>query len=466
MAAIVAANGDLGSSAISSQEKCSRNKRKFPADSPVLDTPDPSLMESAYHDYETISAEPLSSQELEKHVSLCSTCRALTHSLKEVLDLEDVRETDWSGMTETQLEELLLSNLDAAYKNAIKKITSYGYTESIAINALLNVGHCYGCKDPVASIAEHALEYLASGKAVDVSESENASEQIRKLEKTLLEDMVSVLMEMRPFISRGNAMWSLLMCDMNLSIACMMDTDTFSSSGYSGISGSSAVQLNSNCNSYGPSSLMSECNAPAGELNSSTHPPLSFSNETSSLASVPGLPSSRFYASGSVHGPYSHSEPLEENPLTSSKSLEENLFSHALPRSSLPREKPTGSKKRLASSSRDRCRSNQSDRNSRLHGYRSGSRSTKTSNLASVLLDKKNKSVSGFISNPKSSPQKLDKTIELASSESITTQTFSFTAGSSNIVSTGLDTVNKNPSLPPASIDASLLFRLVQTGHL
>ncbi|XP_042443934.1 putative E3 ubiquitin-protein ligase RF298 [Zingiber officinale] len=105
--------------------------------------------------------------------------------------------------------------------------------------------------------------------------------------------MVSVLMEMRPFISRGNAMWSLLMCDMNLSIACMMDTDTFSSSGFSGISGSSSVQLISNCNSYGPSSLMSECNASAGELNSSTHPPLSLSDETSSLASVPGLPSSR-----------------------------------------------------------------------------------------------------------------------------------------------------------------------------
>ncbi|KAG6472094.1 hypothetical protein ZIOFF_069549 [Zingiber officinale] len=84
--------------------------------------------------------------------------------------------------------------------------------------------------------------------------------------------MVSVLMEMRPFISRGNAMWSLLMCDMNLSIACMMDTDTFSSSGFSGISGSSSVQLISNCNSYGPSSLMSECNASAVNKNPSLPP--------------------------------------------------------------------------------------------------------------------------------------------------------------------------------------------------
>ncbi|KAG6466243.1 MND1-interacting protein 1-like [Zingiber officinale] len=454
--ATVDENGTLESPAVSSQDKCSRNKRKFPTDSPALDTLDPSVMESAYHDYGPFPTEASSSRDLDNHVSLCSTCRGLMHSLKEALYLEDARESYWSGMTETHLEEVLLSNLDAGYESVIKRITSYGYKESVAINALLNIGHCYGCKDPVVNIAEHALEYLASGKAVDVSERENGPEQIRKLERRLLDDMVDVLIEMRPFFGRGDAMWCLLMCDMNLSLACTMDSDTSSCSGYNGVSGHSASQLNTNCNSYGSGPVMSECNVPAGAPKSSTHPPCSSRDETSSLTSNAGLPSSQFYASRTVHGSYNHSENLKENSLSSSKSLEENVFSYALPISSFPREKSAGSKKWHASTSRARCRSNQSNRNGRVHADRSGSKLTKNSNLAKVLLHKKNKSVSGFISDPKSTPLKLDKTVELVSSESVTTQNFSFTAGSSNTVATGLDKISKNPSSPPASSDASL----------
>ncbi|WOK95970.1 hypothetical protein Cni_G04677 [Canna indica] len=448
MATMVAANSSLMSSPISSQNKCSRNKRKFPTDAPILDTSDPTLMENAYHDFESFPTEPLSSHDLEKHVSTCNTCRALTHSLKEVLDLEDVRETDWSGMTETELEELLLRTLDTAYKNAIRKITSYGYKEYIAINAILKVGRCYGCKDPIANIAEHALEYLASGKAVDISERENTSEQVGKLEKSLLEDMVNVLRETRPFFSRGDAMWSLLMCDMNLSHACTIENDTFSGLGCNDISGAPASQSTSGPNSNGSTiSATSESNVLAEKLNPPLiYPQNSFKAEMPTLDGVPGSTSSN-----------SSSEPLKDIPVSSSKSLEESLFSHTLSKSSLIREKPTGSKKPLAGSSRSRYRSNHSDRNGRIHGYRSASRLTKNSNLANLLYDKKNKPISGSISiDPKSSPLKLGKAPELAVSQSNITQTFSFTAGTSSTSSSDMDKVSKSPPLPAADIGSSL----------
>ncbi|THU57935.1 hypothetical protein C4D60_Mb03t08840 [Musa balbisiana] len=459
MATMVAASGSLGSSPMSNQEKCSRNKRKFQTDSPVLDPSDPSLMESAIHEYEPFPTGPLSNHDLEKHVSACSTCRALTHSLKEVLDLEDVKYTDWSGMMETQLEELLLSNLDIAFKSAIKKITLYGYKESVAINALLRIGRCYGCKDPVSNIVEHALEYLSSGKAVDISSRDNSSEDMRKLQKSLLEDMVNVLRKMRPFYSRGEAMWSLLIHDINLSHACITDGDTFSGSGCNEISRAPAVQSNVEPNTNGATtSVMVESNLPESDKlkPSITHPQITSKAEMPPLGGVPGLTSSKFYASSIVHGATSSSGPMKENPPSSSKSAEEEFRSQTVAKPSLTREKLAGSRKGLAGSSRNRYRSTHSERNNRGHGHRSASRLSKNSNLGNLLLDKKCKSISDSVSmDPKSSPLKLDKTVDLLTSQSYTTQNFSFTAGSS---SSGMDKVSNSASLLAANTDASLLL--------
>ncbi|CAL9111355.1 unnamed protein product [Musa textilis] len=57
--------------------------------------------------------------------------------------------------------------------------------------------------------------------------------------------------------------------------------------------------------------------------------------------------------------------------------------------------------------------------------------------------------------DPKSSPLKLDKTVDLLTSQSYTTQNFSFTAGSS---SSGMDKVSNSASLLAANTDASLLL--------
>ncbi|KAG6497184.1 MND1-interacting protein 1-like [Zingiber officinale] len=448
---MVAANDSLLSPTISSSDKCSRNKRKFLADTPILDIPDPSLKESPPQDYDPFPSEPF--EDFEAHVNTCNACRVISLSLKKTLEVEDGREADWSGMTETQLEDLLLSNLDTSYKNAIKKVTSYGYKESIAINAILDVGRCSSCNNPVVGIAEHALEFLASGKTVDVSERENASEQIKELEKSLLEDMIGLLREMQPFFSRGDAMWCLLMCDMNLSHACPNEIDPFCSSECKDVSGYSASRSISGCNSYKSTSVMSESNAASVKLNPSLfYPQTSLKAEAFSLGSISSLPS-QFYASDSVHGAL----PLKEPLVSSFTSLEKNLFSYSSPSPSLQSVKPAGSKKSFSSSSRNRYRSNHSERNGRVHGYRSGSRVTKTRNFTNLLLNKKCQSVTGSINiDPNPFPSKLDKTVELTASDSIAIQNFSFTAGSSNTTSSGLNKASKNHSEPSTSSDAPL----------
>ncbi|XP_074574583.1 putative E3 ubiquitin-protein ligase RF298 [Curcuma longa] len=448
---MVAANDSLLSPTISSPDKCSRNKRKFLADTPILDIPGPSLKESPPQDYDPFPSEPF--EDFEAHVNSCNACRVITLSLKKALEVEDGREADWSGMTETQLEELLLSNLDTSYKNAIKKVTSYGYKESIATNAILAVGR-RACRDnPVVGIAEHALEFLASGKAVDVSERDNASEQFKELEKSLLEDLIDLLKEMQPFFSRGDAMWCLLMCDMNLSHECPNEIYPFCSSKCKDVSGYSASQSISGCNSYNSTSVMSESNVASDKLNPSLfYPQTSLKTEALSLGSISSLPS-QLYASDSVHGPL----PLKENLVSPFTSLEKNLFSYSSPSPSLQSVKPAGIKKSFSSSSRSRYRSNHLERNSRVHGYRSGSRVTKTRNFTNLLLNKKCQPGTGSINiDPNPFPSKLDKIVELTASDSIATQNFSFTAGSSNTTSSGLNKASKNHSAPSTSPDAPL----------
>ncbi|XLS57449.1 hypothetical protein HN51_007204 [Arachis hypogaea] len=53
---------------------------------------------------------------------------------KEEHEVDELSDADWSNLTEVQLEELLLSNLDTIFKSAIKKIVASGYTEEVAKN--------------------------------------------------------------------------------------------------------------------------------------------------------------------------------------------------------------------------------------------------------------------------------------------------------------------------------------------
>lgn len=146
--------------------------------------------------------------------------------LQEEEDLEGLQEADWNDITESELEDLLLSNLDTIYKSAIKKIADCGYTEDVTLKAVLKYGRCYGSKDILSNIIDNTMAYLSNSH--DASSKDHSFEDLQQLEKYALAEMVCVLREMRPFFSNGDAMWCLLICDMNVAHACAMDEDALS----------------------------------------------------------------------------------------------------------------------------------------------------------------------------------------------------------------------------------------------
>ncbi|CAN1284095.1 Putative E3 ubiquitin-protein ligase RF298 [Linum perenne] len=204
MAPMVAkANISCGSQMASPQPKGSRNKRKFRAD-PPSDDAEKSIPSAQSECYEVEPSQP-----------------------KEELVPEESHDADWSDLTESQLEELVLNNLDAIFRSAIKKIVGSGYAEEAATKAVLRSSICYGSKDTGANIVDNALAFLHNGQETDPSK-DHSFEDLQQLEKYVLAEFVCVLREVKPFFSTGDAMWCLLICDMNVTHACAMDSNLMS----------------------------------------------------------------------------------------------------------------------------------------------------------------------------------------------------------------------------------------------
>ncbi|KAL9237857.1 hypothetical protein vseg_012355 [Gypsophila vaccaria] len=257
-------------SSMSVQEKVSRNKRKFRAEPPVSD-PNEGIM-SGLNDgssYE-FSAEKFeitpshvhppgpcdmcgmyddNSDALKLDLGLSTAGMGISSDVgpsqsREESEVEEFEDADWSDFTESQLEELVLSNLDTIFRSAIKRLVSCGYAEEVATRAVLRSGLCYGSKDIVSNIVDNALLILRNGQDIDTSR-EHCFQDLQQLAKYVLVELVCVLREVRPFFSTGDAMWCLLICDMNVSHACAMDGDPFSSmvnDGASGVNSSSPPQ--------------------------------------------------------------------------------------------------------------------------------------------------------------------------------------------------------------------------------
>ncbi|KAK7303207.1 hypothetical protein RJT34_14109 [Clitoria ternatea] len=238
---------------VSVQEKGSRNKRKFRADPPIGESnkiiPSPQN-ESLSYEFSAEKFEITTGHGQATVSDLCSVNQDHSDGLKldlglsspvvssdigpsqpkEELEVDEFHDADWSDFTEAELEELVLSTLDTIFKSAIKKIVACGYTEDVATKAILRSGICYGCKDTVSNIVDNALAFLRNGQELNPSRA-HYFEDLVQLEKYILAELVCVLREIRPFFSTGDAMWCLLICDMNVSHACAMDGDPLSSLG-------------------------------------------------------------------------------------------------------------------------------------------------------------------------------------------------------------------------------------------
>ncbi|KAL4570511.1 hypothetical protein LXL04_026167 [Taraxacum kok-saghyz] len=135
-------------------------------------------------------------------------------------------DSGWGYCTEEQLEEILLKNLEFLYNEAIVKLVALGYEEEVALNAILRNGHCYGGMDVLTNILHNSLAFLNSGSTVnegDPDEGEQIFADLRQLEEYSLAGMVCLLQQIKPQLSKGDAMWCLLMSDLHVGRASVME---------------------------------------------------------------------------------------------------------------------------------------------------------------------------------------------------------------------------------------------------
>lgn len=135
-------------------------------------------------------------------------------------------DSGWGYCTEEQLEEILLKNLEFLYNEAIVKLVALGYEEEVALKAILRNGHCYGGMDVLTNILHNSLAFLNSGTTVndgDPDESEQVFADLRQLEEYSLAGMVCLLQQIKPHLSKGDAMWCLLMSDLHVGRASVME---------------------------------------------------------------------------------------------------------------------------------------------------------------------------------------------------------------------------------------------------
>ncbi|KAK4266448.1 hypothetical protein QN277_027368 [Acacia crassicarpa] len=418
MASLVATSSSQISPSVSVQEKGTRNKRKFRADLP---SGEPNkIMSSPQNEclYE-FSAEKLEITPGHGQVSSCGLCRfSQDHSdglkldlglsspvgspnvgpgqPKEELEADEFLEADWSDLTEAQLEELVLSNLDTIFKSAIKRIVACGYAEEVATKSILRSGICYGCKDAVSNIVDNTLAFLRNEQEIDPSR-EHCFEDLLQLEKYILAELVCVLREVRPFFSTGDALWCLLICDMNVSHACAMDGDPLSVIVSDGPAcGCSPIQTDSQSKSEIKCPQLS-LPSPSNPISSGSH---NSQSETLFVAGVPGVNNSK--NSPSLGG-FAEKEDADSR----SDSVDKVLCTAGSSQSPMVEEKLGSIRKVHYGSIKRDYIFRQKSLSNRTYGSKGSSRGVK---LSGLILDRKLKSVSDSTTiNLKSASLKISK---------------------------------------------------------
>lgn len=468
--------GSQASSALSAQEKGSRNKRKFRADPPLSDPNKFVSGQDQCPSYE-FSAEKFEVSSSHGQPGACGMC-SINHNHSDGLKLDlglssvarssevgpsmsrdelegdDFQDADWSDLTESQLEELVLSNLDTNFKSAIKKIVACGYSEEVATKAVLRSGLCYGCKDTVSNIVDNTLAFLRNDQEID-RPREHYFDDLQQLEKYILAELVCVLREVRPFFSTGDAMWCLLICDMNVSHACAMDGDSLSStvSGDGASNGSSSASGQPQSKTEAKSSelnLPSPCN-PVHSI-PCTH---SSQSEMAITSVVPNLAKPK--NSHVLNGLVSEKDGLNSTSDTTDKSFSVTGTSQ----SASPEEKFGVSRKLHSGGTKResmlRQKSLHLEKNYRIYGCKGSSRTARLSGLGSYMLDKKLKSVSDSTGvNLKNASLKISKAMGVDVPQDNGKQNLSPNSGVSSHGAFNLDTANTICSVSKTNIPCAL----------
>ncbi|GJM94555.1 hypothetical protein PR202_ga11210 [Eleusine coracana subsp. coracana] len=219
----------------SPQEKVSsRNKRKYRADTPSGELSPFGLeypMTADYVGLEFMAAEKAAiaaaaaatageGVNLDILQNMCDTCSGFHGTAEELL--ESQRYMNWSHQNEVQLEEVLLKSLDATFDNAVSVITAMGYSEAAGRAAVVRAARQYSWKESLGGFGEAVVDVLKTEG--DMLPREGASlNDMRKIERSVLESLVAVVGEAQPFYTTGDVMFCLLMSDLNVAHACTVD---------------------------------------------------------------------------------------------------------------------------------------------------------------------------------------------------------------------------------------------------
>ncbi|KAL6955317.1 hypothetical protein U1Q18_031072 [Sarracenia purpurea var. burkii] len=440
--------------AIPAQEKGSRNKRKFRADPPLVDPNKISLQQNECLSYE-FSSEKFGITPIPGHSFMQDYSDALKLDLglstvvessevgtsryeQETEAVDEFHDADWSDLTESQLEELVLSNLDTIFKSAIRKIVACGYSEEVATKAVLRYGLCYGCKDTVSNIVDNTLAFLRNGQEIDPSR-EYYFEDLQQMEKYILAELVCVLREVRPFFSTGDAMWCLLICDMNVSHACAMEGDPFSSLAGAGLpdESNSSIAYAHTC----------QC-----ETTNTTSIPFAHTGP-----GVPNLvkPKNSLLLNGLV------SE--KENLISKSDNVDKSFRDAVTMQSHAPEEKKFGGSKKITGITKReyilRQKSLHLEKSYRTYGSKgSSSRAGKLSSFGGLMLDKKlKKPLSDSTgANVKNVSLKISKTIGVDMPQDNGNHNLLTDVGIPSSVAFNSESANPISSLPKTVIPSTL----------
>ncbi|KAK7252730.1 hypothetical protein RIF29_36900 [Crotalaria pallida] len=125
-----------------------------------------------------------------------------------------------------QLEHFLLNSVGTIYNDALNKLVALHYDEGLALKAILRTGHCFGGMHALTNILSNALSYLSKNRGDSESESESEGvgfSDLRQLAEYSLASMVSSLRQVRPNLSKRDAMRCLFAADFNVGKATTIE---------------------------------------------------------------------------------------------------------------------------------------------------------------------------------------------------------------------------------------------------
>lgn len=201
-----------------------------------------------------------SSKPLDYHIGLGDSSQSIAVSSNSSSG-SNLDDGSWGYCTEEQLEEILMKNLQFVYTEAISKLVALGYDEDSALRAILQNGHCYGTMDVLTNVLHNSLSFLNGNNNLDGANSEAVSAisvaadfgdgigfcngianadadananlvvddhepvftDLMQLQEYSLAGMVCLLQQVRPNLTKGDAMWCLLMSDLHVGRASSME---------------------------------------------------------------------------------------------------------------------------------------------------------------------------------------------------------------------------------------------------